>query len=70
MRYSFRLPNVSDRGARINGPIPSNTTKPVVVPTTTLVSVFRSCAICLIPGVNMELANGLRTSVSFQNDCR
>ena len=60
-RYNVRRPKVSDRGARINGPMPSNTTKPVVAPTTVVSVVLRSVAICLIPGVNMELANGERT---------
>ena len=60
-KYNVRRPKVSDRGAKINGPMPSNTTNPVVAPTTVVSVVFRSVAICLIPGVNMELANGLRT---------
>ena len=62
--YSLRRPNVSDRGARISGPNPKKTTKPVVAPTTVCGIVPRSSAICSMPGVNMELARGLRTSAS------
>jgi len=32
--YSRRLPKVSDKGARIKGPMPRKTTKPVVAPIT------------------------------------
>lgn len=60
-RYSFRLPNVSLSGAKIKGPMPRKTTKPVVAPTTTLSVVWRSAEIWAIPGVNMELAKGLST---------
>ena len=47
----------------MRGPIPSNTTNPVVAPTTSLGVAPRSCAICMIPGVNIELASGLNTGV-------
>ena len=60
-RYSFLRPKVSERGARISGPIPSRTTKPVVAPTTTSPVVLRSSAICSMPGVNMLDANGDNT---------
>jgi len=60
-RYSLLLPKVSDSGAKIRGPIPRDTTKPVVAPTTASGDVLRSEAICSMPGVNMELARGLRT---------
>ena len=62
MRYSFRLPNVSDKGARIRGPMPRETTKPVVAPMTALGVVCKQSAICCIPGVNIELASGLSTA--------
>ena len=62
MRYSFRLPNVSDKGARIRGPMPRETTKPVVAPMTALGVVSRQSAICSMPGVNIELASGLSTA--------
>lgn len=45
VRYSFLLPNVSDSGAKINGPMPRKTTKPVVAPTTISPEVPRSSAI-------------------------
>ena len=64
-RYSFRRPKVSESGARINGPMPREMTKPVVAPTTVVDEVPRSSAIWLIPGVNMELASGLRTNELF-----
>lgn len=60
-RYSVLRPKVSDKGARMRGPNPSITVKPVVAPMTTFIVVPRSSAIELIPGVNMELASGLRT---------
>ena len=60
-RYSIRRPNVSDKGARIRGPMPSITTYPVVAATTVVMVVSRSSEICLMPGVNIELARGLRT---------
>ena len=60
-RYNLLLPKVSDSGARIRGPTPRKTTKPVVAPTTALEELLRSEAICSMPGVNMELARGLRT---------
>ena len=41
--------------------MPRDTTKPVVAPTTASGEVLRSEAICSMPGVNMELASGLRT---------
>lgn len=60
-RYSFRLPNVSDSGAKIKGPIPRKTTKPVVAPTIVSLEVPRSFAISPIPGVNMLDAKGEST---------
>jgi len=45
IRYSFLLPNVSESGASISGPMPSITTKPVVAPTTCVLSHRRSSAI-------------------------
>lgn len=60
-KYSVLRPNVSDSGARIRGPNPSITVNPVVAPMTTFIVVPKSSAIELIPGVNMELASGLRT---------
>ena len=63
MRYNFLLPNVSLSGARMSGPIPSITTKPVVAPTTSRLLAFKSFAIWSIPGVNMELARGLRIAM-------
>ena len=60
-RYNFRRPNVSDSGARIKGPIPRKTTKPVVAPTTVVSVVLRSLAISAMPGVNMLEANGDKT---------
>ena len=70
-KYNFRRPKVSDKGAKINGPMPSKTTNPVVAPTTVVSVVLRYVAICLIPGVNIELANGLRTDkeVRRTSDC-
>ena len=59
-RYSFLRPKVSLSGARIRGPIPRKTTKPVVHPITMLLVVPKSSAICWIPGVNMEEARGER----------
>lgn len=53
VRYNVRRPNVSDSGASINGPTPSMTTNPVVVPITAVVEQLRSVAISSIPGVNM-----------------
>lgn len=61
-KYSFLLPNVSDNGARIRGPRPRKTTKPVVAPTTVSFEVFRSSAIWAMPGTNIELASGLSTA--------
>lgn len=60
-RYNVLRPNVSDNGARMRGPNPSITVKPVVAPMTTFIVVPRSSAMELMPGVNMELASGLRT---------
>lgn len=60
-RYSIRLPNVSESGARIRGPMPRKTTNPVVAPTTVLALVLRSVAISEMPGVNMLEARGDRT---------
>jgi len=60
-RYSFRLPNVSDSGAKIKGPIPRKTTKPVVAPTIFSLEVPRSFAISPMPGVNMLDAKGEST---------
>lgn len=62
-RYNLLRPKVSDSGARIRGPIPKRTRNPVVAPTTALGEVLRSAAICSMPGVNMELARGLRTVI-------
>jgi len=59
IRYSFLLPNVSDSGASMSGPTPSITTKPVVAPTTCVLSHWRSSAICDIPGCKAYM------SVSF-----
>jgi hypothetical protein len=59
-RYRFLRPNVSDSGARTSGPMPNITTKPVVVAMTFMVVVLRSFAISAMPGVNIELARGLR----------
>ena len=61
-RYNFRRPKVSDSGARIKGPRPRKTTKPVVAPTITSGVVPRSLAISPMPGVNMLDANGERTA--------
>lgn len=61
-RYSALRPKVSESGARTRGPMPSMMTKPVVAPMTMSVVVLRPSAICFIPGVNMELASGLRTA--------
>jgi hypothetical protein len=47
----------------MRGPMPSMTTKPVVVAMTDVVSVSRSSAICTMPGVNMELASGLINAI-------
>ena len=60
-RYNFRLPNVSESGARTRGPMPRKMTKPVVAPTTVLSLVLRSFAISDKPGVNMLEARGDRT---------
>lgn len=62
-KYITRLPNVSDRGARINGPIPSIITNPVVHAMTMFVVVSSPLAICSIPGVNIELAKGERMAI-------
>lgn len=43
--YNRLRPNVSDRGARIKGPMPRKTTKPVVAPITTFGAVCKSSAI-------------------------
>jgi hypothetical protein len=67
-RYIFLRPNVSDSGARIKGPIPSMTTKPVVVPITAVVLHLRSSAICAMPGVNMEDTRGLRTATDVSKN--
>jgi hypothetical protein len=61
------LPNVSLRGASSKGPMPSMTTKPVVVPITAVVEQCRSFAISSIPGVNIELASGLTTKAHDVN---
>jgi hypothetical protein len=67
-RYSDFLPNVSLRGARMRGPIPNMHTKPVWQAITSFSEAFRDSAICFIPGANMLLANGLRTTrLSAQN---
>ena len=63
IKYNFLRPNVSDSGARIRGPIPSETTKPVVAPTITSPVVPRSSAIWAIPGVNIEDAKGESTDI-------
>lgn len=60
-RNSFRLPNVSESGARMRGPMPRKITKPVVAPTTVVSSVLRSFAISDMPGVNMLEARGDKT---------
>lgn len=60
-KYSFLLPKVSDSGARMRGPRPRKTTKPVVAPTTTSLEVPRSAAISSMPGVNILDASGERT---------
>lgn len=62
--YNRRLPKVSDNGARIKGPMPRKTTKPVVAPITVSGEVCKSSAIWLVPGTNMELANGLMIAIS------
>ncbi len=61
IKYSFLLPKVSDSGARMRGPRPRKTTKPVVAPTTTSLEVPRSAAISSMPGVNILDASGERT---------
>ena len=66
-KYNFLRPNVSDSGARMRGPIPRKTTKPVVAPTMISVDVPRSSAICAIPGVNIEEAKGERTNLTCQS---
>lgn len=43
--YNRRLPKVSDKGARIKGPMPRKTTKPVVAPITVSGEVCKSSAI-------------------------
>lgn len=58
IRYSFLLPKVSDSGARNSGPMPSMITNPVVHPITVSEVVFKELAICSIPGVNIDDANG------------
>lgn len=62
-RYNVLLPKVSDNGARIKGPKPRHNTKLVVAATTKFGPVFKSSEICLMPGVNMELARGLVTAL-------
>ncbi len=59
--YSFLRPKVSLNGANTRGPIPKQTTKPVVAPTTEAASVERSSAIWEMPGVNIEEARGDKT---------
>lgn len=65
IRYMGRRPNVSLSGARRSGPMPNMTTKPVVVPMTAVVEQLRSFAISSIPGVNIELTKGLRTTRAY-----
>jgi hypothetical protein len=62
VKYRTFLPNVSDNGARIRGPIPSMMTKPVWQAITESVGTPRESAILSIPGANMLLAKGLRTN--------
>lgn len=62
--YNLRRPKVSLRGANSKGPMPKQTTNPVVAPTTVAASVFKSLAISLIPGVNMLEARGDKTVVT------
>lgn len=62
--YNLRRPKVSLSGASIKGPIPRNTTNPVVAPTTAVTSTLRSFAISVIPGVNMLEARGERMAMS------
>ena len=62
-KYNFLRPNVSDSGARMRGPRPRKTTKPVVAPTMMAVDVPRSSAIWASPGVNIEEARGERTDI-------
>jgi len=62
-RYIAFRPKVSDKGARIRGPIPSITTKPVWQLMTAVCVTFRDFAICLTPGVNMLLAKGERIAM-------
>lgn len=61
--YTLRRPNVSENGARINGPSPSMITNPVVVAMTSCSAAFKSPAICDIPGVNIDDAKGDRMAI-------
>jgi hypothetical protein len=70
VKYMTRRPNVSLKGARSRGPMPSMTTKPVVVPMTAVVEQFRSRAISSMPGVNIELTSGLTTIIGLVRLCR
>ena len=60
-RYKNFLPNISESGARISGPILSIATYPVWHAIPELSVVFRDSAICWMLGVDIEIAKGLRT---------
>ena len=62
--YKARRPKSSLKGAQASGPRPRVMTKPVVVAMTLCSSVRKSAAICVMPGVNMELASGERMAIS------
>jgi len=64
VKYNGFLPKVSERGARIRGPIPSIMTNPVWQAITLFRGTFRDSAIWSIPGVNMLLASGVMTDIS------